>query len=186
MFSKVLAKLTGIFLILYISATSAMPNGQPEEAQNINDDIHARQQDDNLCPLPYVWIRRECLGSVGLTDWQDVCAKSSSPTQLDFSIIKDRRGNCPANTYCMNVFNVQGSRTNRCVSTAQAKGEQKLDDPQVGVSDWKRAETRLGNTQVQYSVTIDHDMAGASVAAVFQSECRVHGHISLLTNKFRH
>jgi hypothetical protein len=173
MFSKVLAKLTGIFLILHISATSAtsMPNGQPEDAQNVNDDIHARQQDDNLCPLPYVWNRRECLGSVGLTDWQDVCVNKAVQT------IEDRKRNCPANTYCMDVFNVQGSRTIRCVSTAQVKGIQKLDDPQVGVSDRKGARTRFGNTQIQYSVTIDHDMAGASVAAVFQSECRVHGHI---------
>jgi hypothetical protein len=47
----------------------------------------------------------------------------------------------------MDDFNVQRRRTIRCVPTAQAKGKQKLDDPQVGVSDRKRARTHLGNSR---------------------------------------
>ena len=36
----------------------------------------------------------------------------------------------------------------------------------------KRARPELGNTQFKYSVTVDHDMTEAAVAAVVTSECR--------------
>lgn len=44
MFSKVIVNLTGISLILYISATPTQLAGRPwdSEAQNINDDIYSR------------------------------------------------------------------------------------------------------------------------------------------------
>ena len=63
MFSKDLVKLTGVFLF-YISATSATPTtGQPEEAHNVNDDIHARTDNPYQCQPPYIWLRRECVAS---------------------------------------------------------------------------------------------------------------------------
>ena len=170
MFGKVLFKLTGIFLILCISASSATPTGQPGEAQNINDDsdIHARAPSDNKCVDPYIWIRRECVGT--RTAWQDVCGWSSYATGFQ-TVFDNKAGECPANTYCLDGFDKDGRRVITCVPTAQAKGKQKLD-PQSGSSEPKRARTFLGNSQIEHSVTIDHDMTGASVAAVFTSECR--------------
>ena len=170
MFRRVLFKLTGIFLILYISASSATPTGQPGEAQNINveSDIHARAPSDDKCVYPYTWIRRECVGS--RTAWQDVCGWSSYATGFQ-TVFDNKAGDCPANTYCLDGFDSDGRRIITCVPTAQAKGKQKLDS-QAGSSEAKRARTQLSNSQVEYSVTIDHDMTGASVAAVLSSECR--------------
>ena len=153
MFGKVLVRLFGIFLILYVSASSATPTGQPGEAQNINGDIHPRTIHDQ-CAVPFNLIRRQCLGSVSRTTWQDNCDKNP--------------GNCPDNTFCLDGFDNVGRRTVTCLGE-KSGGKGKLD-PQAGTSDTKITIKRIGNTQVEYSVTIDHDMTEASVAAVFESE----------------
>ena len=162
--------LTSIFLIILVSATSATPTGQPGE-ESINDGIHARMDlPIHLCRYPYNWARRECLGSLGPTAWQDVCSYRGYRTNMQ-TVYDNKRGDCPAGTYCLDGFNNGGRRTISCVSLAQAKGKRKLD-PQFGTSEAKRARTGLTNTQFEYSVTIDHDMTGAAVAAVFESKCQ--------------
>ena len=161
MFGKSLLKL---FLILYISASSATPTGQPREAQNINDEIHPRHFDD-MCVVPYNLIRRECSGGVSPTTWQDICSWWGGYETL----YDNKSAKCPDGTYCLDGFDNNGRRTVACLGNSNGK-KQKLD-PQAGSSDTKRAGAD-GNTQVEYSVTIDHDMTGASVAAVLTSEYR--------------
>ena len=67
---------------------------------------------------------------------------------------------------------IYGRRFISCVSNGKDKGKRKID-PQVGISRPKKARNELGNTQVKYSVTLDHDMTAAAVAAVLESECRI-------------
>ena len=169
MFIKILIKLTGIFLFCQcISVTSATPPRQPGEVQNIdiNDDIHARTTSPYLCQDPFVWVRRECLGEISARAWQDVCVWHSFVTLNDF-----RPGICPEGTTCLDGLNDAGIPTINCFPAYQRSGKRKYD-PQSGVSDTKKGRTQLGNTQQQYSVTLDHDMTGATVSAVFESECR--------------
>ena len=182
MLGKDLVKLTGVFLILYISATSATPIGEPEKAENIQDDtgIHARAPPSPYnpyqCKYPYAWIRRECVPSVSVMAWQDVCAYTTGRNGFVPSY-DNQPGTCPVGTVCLDGFNAAGRRFISCVSTDR-KGKQKID-PQAGMSEPKRARNELGNTQVKYSVTLDHDMTAAAVAAVLESECRtVNVHLS--------
>ena len=182
MLNKVQVKLTGIFFfILYISATSATPVGEPGKAQNINDDIHPRvDYYPYQCRYPYTWIRRECVPAVSLLAWQDVCAYITA--RYNFVPRYDNRpGNCPAGTTCLDGFNTDGRRFISCVSNGKDKGKRKID-PQVGISGPKKARNELANTQAEYSVKIDHDMTAASVAAVLESECCiVNVHLSFMS-----
>ena len=166
MLSEFLVKLTGIFLFC-ISATSTTPPGQLGDAQNINDDIHARAYKPYQCEDPFVWVRRECVGALNPSAWQDVCRWRS------FVVIYDYKpGNCLADTTCLDAFNSIGPFVN-CISNeiSQPIGKGK-SDPQSGMSVVKSGRTQLGNTQQQFSVKVDHDMTDASVAAVFKSEYR--------------
>ena len=177
MFSKVLVNLTGVFLILYISATSATPTGD-SEAQNIKNDIDPRAVRrppywPYQCQWPYAWMRRECLGAISPRAWQDVCGITNYyngfHTQYD-----NRPGRCPENTFCLNGYNDAGKRFISCVSTLKDKGKitsKRPGDPQLGESSSKRARPELANTQLEFSVKIDHDITLAAVAAVIQSEC---------------
>ena len=174
MFSKVLVNLTGVFLILYISATSATPIGD-SEVQNIKNDIDPRAVRrppyyPYQCEYPYAWMRRECLGAVSPRAWHDVCGitnyNNNFQTQYD-----NKPGTCPDDTYCLNGFNAAGRRFISCVSNKKGEGKRPAD-PQWGASPSKRARTQLANTQLELSVKIDHDITGAAVAAVIQSECR--------------
>ena len=176
MFSKVLVNFTGIFLILYISASSATqptPTAQPGEAHKINDNIHARFYDQYQCVPPFSWLRRECVGALGSRNWQDVCAYSTyaNPSQL---VYDNKPGTCPEGTACLNSLLFAGRRFINCVPVEQRQiiGNKRKRDPQIGTSDMKRARPELGNTQFEYSVTIDHDMTEAAVAAVVKGECR--------------
>ena len=171
MSKKVLVKLISI-LLFCISVTSATPSGQPRGVQNIIDD-----RDVDFTPTtvykpylggaPFIWVRRECVGGVSAMAWQDVCRWDSFATIYDY-----KPGSCPVGTTCLDAFNSSGPFI-QCISDETGKpiGKGK-SDPQVGKSDKKSGRTQLGNTQQQFSVTVDHDMAGASVAAVFESEYR--------------
>ena len=171
MFSKVLLKLTGIFLFSScISATPATLPGQPGEAQNINGDIHARAYNPYQCEDPYRWIRRECAPLSGPRAWQDVCVTNAFGTVYDY-----KPGTCEEGTICVNGFNNDGLRFIYCMPEEYSKritGRKRKTDPQAGKSDIKRGRSQIGNTQQKYSVTIDHDMTGAAVDAVFESKCR--------------
>ena len=177
MFNKDLVKFAGVFLILYISAISATPTRQPREAQNIDENIQARDDDDQYqCRYPYSWARRECLGSNGPQAWQDVCQRSVNMFTHFETHFEYIPGSCPDNTYCVDGFNGDGRRFITCISDGKGDktnpGSKRKNDQQTGTSDSKRARTQLGNTQFEYSVIIDHDMTEAAVAAVLQSECR--------------
>ena len=174
MFSKVLNNFTGVFLILYIYTTSATPTAQPGE-ENKNNTIHGRAYQPYKCVDPFLWLRRECVGALGPRAWQDVCAYSANvagaPVQYD-----NKAGSCPYNTFCLDNFKPsEGSRFIRCVAGSPVAAPSTLGkrkrDPQIGTSGTKRARPNLGNTQFEYSVTIDHDMTDAAVAAVVMSEC---------------
>ena len=181
MFSKVLVKLTGILLILYISATSTTPTtaqtaSEDSDAQKSNGDIHARARAPYYpyqCIYPFAWIRRECVGSVGPRAWQDVCGYATWATRFETQY-DNKPGTCPVNTYCLDTINANNKPFIDCISEDKAAGKRKLDqfDPQIGTSDPKRARTQFGNTQFEYSAKIDHDMTGATVAAVLTSEYR--------------
>ena len=168
MFSKVVVKLTGIF-VFCISATSATPhpvNGHPEEAQN-NGDILARAgaYKPYLCEDPFRWVRRECVPVFGPAAWQDVCVWNSYVVIYDY-----KQGSCPAGSTCLPSSNNHGPFIS-CISNETGKSlGKRAADPQWGVSTSKRGRTEIGNTQQEFSITIDHDMNQASVAAVFESE----------------
>ena len=170
MLSKVLVKpLTGIFLfyLFYISATSASPSGQPGGLQNINNDIHARAPAPYLCEDPFVFERRECIGTISPHSWQDVCRWNSFVVLYDYKI-----GNCPQGSTCLDTFGPLGHFID-CISDETGQSIDKgKNDAQTGTSDVRSGRTQLGNTQQQFSVKVDHDMTDASVSAVFKSECR--------------
>lgn len=175
MFSKIFLKPASIFLILFISVTSATPTGHPGEAQNINDDsdILAREYKPYLCIDPYIWERRECYRFFGPLAWRDVCAQTLFTQGRDpITYRQDQQGYCPPGTICRDDFNTDGRRFVSCIPDGYDKGKQKTD-PQAGTSEAKRARTELGkNTQLEFSLTIDHDMLGAAVDAFVESECR--------------
>ena len=175
MFSKVLVELTGVFIILYISAISATPTAQPGEADKINDNIYTRAYKRHKCADPYTWLRRECVGELGPMAWQDVCVhRNNVPTRNTPIYIEydNKLGSCTHDTYCLDTVKTDGPRFINCVSnTKKSLGIKRNSDPQIGTSDTKRARPSLGNTQFEYSVTLDHDMTGAAVAAVIISGC---------------
>ena len=172
--SKVLFKLTGIFLILHIS-TSATPNAQPgdSEAQKINDEIHARVGPyyPYLCKAHFTWLWRECVRALGPMAWRDVCGRSTYYTNYRM-VYDNQSGSCPRDSYCLDTFNANNERFIDCVSVSKAAGKRKLGqfDPQIGASGTKRAANQLSNTQFEYSVTLDHDMTAAAVVAILRSE----------------
>ena len=173
MLSKLLFNFAAVFFILYISATSATPAAQPAsvELQKTNDDIHARARppySPYFCQYPYAWQRRECRTSIGPRAWQDVCTHSSyaSRFQVEYDNIQ---GSCPPQTFCMDTVDGYNKRFIRCVRGTP--GKRKREDPQTGWSQRKRARPTLANTQLEFSVKIENDMTGASVAAVIGSEC---------------
>ena len=160
MFRKAFVKLTGIFLFC-ISATSATPSGRPREVQNINDERAVQYNPSSSyipyqCEDPFVWVRRECVAANGPMAWQDVCRWNSFVVLYDY-----KPGSCPVDNTCMDSFNAQGNFIT-CLSNKTglpiSKGK---SDPQIGKSDVKSGRTQLGNTQQQYSVTVDHDMTAA-------------------------
>ena len=170
MFKKVLVRLTSIFLFC-ISATSATPSGQPRELQNTIDDrdilATPAKYRPYLCEDPFRWVRRECVGAVSPMAWQDVCRWDSFATIYDY-----KPGSCPPQTTCLDGFSSSGAFIS-CISDETGLPlDRGLLDPQAGTSGVKSGRTQLGNTQQTFSVTVDHDMNGASVAAVFKSECR--------------
>ena len=176
MFTKVLVKLTGIIIFLFsncISATPATLPGQPGEAKSLsiagNVDIHARVFKQYQCEDPFIWNRRECVPIFGPRAWQDVCVWNSFATFYDY-----KQGTCPEGTVCINGFTKDGLRFITFVSAETGKrvpGQKKLVDPQAGTSGVKRGRSEIGNTQQQFSVSIDHDMSGAAVDAFFESRC---------------
>ena len=191
MFSNVIVKLTGVFLILYISATFASPTAQPEEALalvpladklEVDEDIHARARPPYrpyLCQYPYAWIRRECEERRGPRAWLDVCGWATYATRFETQY-DNQPGICPQGTYCLDTFNAAGKPFIRCLG----KGKRALGlfDAQAGTSDPKRARMQKENTQLEYSVQVDHNMKGASVAAVLASKCHpanIHCRMSL-------
>ena len=111
---------------------------------------------------------------LGPRAWQDVCAHSTYAdlTQLSYD---NKPGTCPEGTACLDTV-VAGSRFINCVPVGRRQtvgpSNKRKSDPQIGTSDPKRARPDLGNTQFEYSVTLDHDMTEAAVAAVVTSECR--------------
>ena len=167
MFSKVLVKLIGVFLILCISLTSATPAGK---AQNTSDDTQSLAPRTNIlyqCPTPYIWKRRECIqDGIGSSprNWQDVC---SSPSGMEY---KNQPGMCSEHTFCIDRFLHNKQPAVACVPLAISKGKQR-HDIQSGSSEQIVAR-KQANTQFQHPVTIDHDMSDASVSAILKSECR--------------
>ena len=175
MFSKVLVKLTAIVLFSNcISATPATLPGQPGEAKSLsiagNVDIHARVFKQYQCQDPFRWVRRECNPIWGARAWRDVCVQNTFETLYDY-----KPGSCPKNTFCFNGFNDDGFRFIYCMTETTEKepvsGQKRKSDPQAGTSGVKRGRSEIGNTQQQFSVSIDHDMSGAAVDAFFESRC---------------
>ena len=162
MFSKVLVKLTGVFLVLYISAISVTTTQAlaPRE-------LDVRQSpDQHGCVKPYTWQLRECVGTrAGGTRvsraWVDVCLQTGT-TKYD-----NKQGICDVGNYCLNTFSRgSGTRSTLCVPLQNSRGKQSTD-AQTGSSD----RITGGPTQITYSVQIDHDIIAASVSAVIKGEC---------------
>ena len=180
------SKLTAaaIFLVLYISqaATSALPSepmAQPGEARNImiNDPRVPPVYDPHQCEDHTTWFRRQCTGP---QTWQDVCARV-----VNFRVVfENKPGSCEDYYTCFDIIDANGDRFIDCRPNEKSTGKRKID-PQTGTSEEKRARTQLANTQMEHSVTIDHDMKGASVTAVLKSECpNVHCRMSLAHVQF--
>ena len=192
MFSKVLVKLTSVFLILYTPVTSATPVST-SKAQNTNDDIQSLAPRGDLlfdppiqCPYPYTWSHRECVGDSadnGSTEWQDVCGHFHPFKGM---LYKYTLGECPNSSTCFDTvtYGKKHQVVNSIVcmpNKGKGKGRGKIN-AQTGTSKPATAD-EVGDTQFELSVTIDHKMDGASVAAVLKSECRtvnVHCHMLFL------
>lgn len=166
--SKLFFNAIAFFIIFYISATSASPAEQfgPVESEN---DIYARAaRAPYLCEYPYAWKRRECLPSVNARAWQDVCTWTSYATQFQTEY-DNIQMSCPDKTFCINtILDDYGSRSIRCVRGTP--GRRKHEDLLVGSSERERARPDLGNTQLEFFVKIDTDMAETSVATVVESD----------------
>ena len=139
MFSEVLVSLTGIFLILYIVATSATLTGQPgdSEEQNKTDEIHSHAYLPYQCRYPYTCMRRERLGPLGAISpiaWQNVCGFSNYSSGFT-TVYNNKPGNCPDGIFCLDGCNADNNRFISCISESndKGKGKRKLD-PQAGTS----------------------------------------------------
>ena len=173
MLNKLLFNLTAVFLIFYISATSATPAALPSTLGEVNEDIHARTIprrpiDTYRCRSPYTWKRRECLPLVSPRAYQDVCAYSSYRTNYQL-LYQNVQAECPENFWCLNTGDEEGRRFTQCVPVTPSKRFRE-GDPQVGASDRKRARPTLDASEFQFSLTLENDMKGAYVGAVVQSE----------------
>ena len=172
MITKLLFNIIVVFFF-YISATSATPAAQPAELQKINEDIHDRAMrrpiGTYVCRYPYIWQRRECMPLVSPRAYQDVCSYSSITTGFRV-LYQNVVSGCPENMWCTNIVDEDNTRLVRCVQ--MQPGKRRREDPQVGASDRKRARPTLGidNTQLDFSVQIEDDLAAASVGAVLESE----------------
>jgi len=177
MFSKVLVTLTGVFLILYTSVTSATP-ASAGKAQNTTQSLAPRALDvqqaphnphTGRCVNPFTWVRRECVGprnraSADSRAWVDICAKPGT-TQFD-----NKEGICDPDNYCLDTLAV--TRNTWAIICAPLKNSRthQLIEAQTGSSDPKTASLKKV-FHFHYAAEIDHDMTAASVSAVFKGEC---------------
>ena len=106
---------------------------------------------------------------VGSRAYQDVCSYSSITTGFRV-LYQNVQSACPENMWCTNIVDEDNTRLVRCV--AMKPGKRRREGPQVGASERKRARPTLGldNTQLDFSVKVEDDLAGASVGAVLESE----------------
>ena len=175
MFSKVLVKLTCVFLIISISITSATPARAVVKAQNTNDDTQALAPHGNypqyLCKFPFIWRQREC--TADLRGWQDVCVKTldHASTEKMKPEVNHIPGACAGDYLCFDTSKYTGNKENEyvnfvaCLSEQNGKGQQAID-AQAGRSEKMWASIEYATAQKIYSVTIDHDMTHATVSAV--------------------
>ena len=144
MFSKALATLTGVFLILYmISETSATP-ASAGKAQNTTQALAPRALDRDAPPVstfhgycvsPFTYVRQECLGGRGKhTDargWEDICGKSGT------SEYNSKQSTCDPGNYCLDTYLYStDSRAVYCVPLQKSRGKQLISE-QYGFSDPK-------------------------------------------------
>ena len=185
MFGKVLFKLTGVFLIIYISITSATPaRAAVVKTQNTSDDTQALAPTRNYypqyqCQFPFFWKRRECTAGPG--SWQDVCVhwqygNNAGPSTIPESMTVNKTGVCAGFSFCLDTIKYTAIKENEyvdfvaCIADWNGKGQRAID-AQAGTSGPIRARI-IATTPEKQSVTIDHDMTHATVSAVLKSECR--------------
>ena len=110
MISRVLVKLICVFLLSYISITSATPARRAAlvKAQNTNDDTQALAPrgyyPQYQCQYPFVWKRRECTANPG--DWQDVCVQTrddGSTSETKYMTV-NKPGVCAGFAFCLDIL----------------------------------------------------------------------------------
>ena len=147
-----------LFLSCYIPIASTSPTAV---FQNSTALLKPRAKPaNNFCEPTFVWVRRECVASVRLTAWRDVCAGGP---QIYSS--------CPAGTVCDDILD-DLDEVIQCIPLlpdGSTSPREKKSDPQIGTSDKKSATTDLGTTQLLFEVGILDNMQ-ASVYAMFLSK----------------
>ena len=183
MFSKVLVKLTGVFLIIFTSVTSATPSSAGK-VQNTTEALTLRADDlrrpppphydPHGCTSPYVYYRRECNGNMRL--WEDVCGfrgmgRLPDGRHVQTTVYNNKTGMCDKNNYCLDTWAEGEKRGIICVPIQDSTGTGPTD-PLTGTSNPMGAVKKWGVSQLHFELTVTHAMIGASVSAVFISECR--------------
>ena len=147
-----------LLLTCYIPITSTTPT-----AVTLNRTALLKPREkpaNNFCEPTFAWLKRECVASVQLTSWRDVC---EGGLQLYSS--------CPSGTVCDDILDGL-DETIRCVRLepdGSTSPRETKSDPQVGTSDKKTAITTLATTQLLFEVNIVENML-ASVYAMFLSK----------------
>jgi len=115
---------------------------------------------NNFCEPTFVWVRRQCVASVRLTSWRDVCEGGIN-----------LYSSCPAGTVCDDILD-ELDEVIQCVPLepdGSTSPREKKSDPQIGTSEKKSATNALGTTQLLHEVNIVGNMK-ASVYAMFLSK----------------
>ena len=200
MLSRLLFNLTAVFLIFYISASSATPAAElagsqkidnsiddnsaisvipaadPAELQNIDNNIDNNIHDRAYRARPY----RPYFCQYPYVWQRRECVPSVGPRAW--------QDVCTHATYAtrfeVDYQNIRGlcAENTWCTNIVDeegkrfvrcvlmAPGKRRREGPQIGASDRKRARPTLDNTQLEFSVKIEDDMKAASVGAVVESE----------------
>ena len=157
--------LIGIFFVLYAPVAFATPAAVTPNTAGL---LVPRVPDNNMCGQMQ-WRSRQCAPDRTPQSWDDVCENDN----FDIRVPGE---NCPQNTYCENILDVDANNqlieTIQCVAgTAPgvSKSRKRAKDPQIGSSSKKQAVTSLANSQLYHELIIADDML-ASVAAFILSE----------------
>jgi hypothetical protein len=159
-----------IFLTInYLYSTFASPilfEGGVDTGESLTPVIARYIPSDQKCTQISQWYARRCTTSLGDQGWVDVCRYN--PDAVPFYMVD---GSCPSNTMCQNILaysptDVGPVETIGCVPRPSHRS-QVIPRRQTGVYTVKNP-SNTGSSQQTVSVTLETNLAGASVAALME------------------